>query len=182
MGRGFVTPVDGAARGLVRPFGNRGFTLTIQGERFVETAGIRLNGRPLRTRFISPTGLEAQVEDDDVDRLGAYAVTVVNPSPGGGESNRLSFTVVENARPTIDRLEGDDLTPASAGSPVGLSIGYRHPAGKPFTLIIRGSGFVETSAVFWAGQRLGPLRRRRPAEATSTTSRSVGAAPSWSRS
>ena len=69
---------------------------------------------------------------------GTAAVTVFNPTPGGGTSAAATFTITPMTtapKPTIT-----SLTPASraAGSPV-------------FTLVVKGTNFVPRSVVRWAG-------------------------------
>ena len=45
------------------------------------------------TTIVSNTLLTAQISSSDVSAIGPTAVTVVNPSPGGGASNPKTFTV-----------------------------------------------------------------------------------------
>jgi nitrogen regulatory protein PII len=150
--RGALPPPPGAATGLFWAIANKGFTLTARGAGFVEASVVRWNDKRLTTKFISDTQLEARVEDEEAGQLGAVAVTVVTPRPGGGESAALTVTVVENPRPSVGSLAGDGLlaSPASASPPA-----YRRLAGNGgFTLTARGAGFVETSTVRWNDKRL----------------------------
>ena len=64
-------------------------------------------------------------------------MTVVNPAPGGGTSNTVSFTISAPANP-VPALTS--LAPTS--TPAG---------GAAFTLTVNGSNFVGTSQVHWNG-------------------------------
>jgi nitrogen regulatory protein PII len=144
--------LPGAGLGLVWPIGNRGFTLTARGAGFVEDSVVRWGGKRLATTFVSPTELRAEVENDEVERLGAVAVTVTSPSPGGGESVALAVVVVENPRPVLGRLDGDGVVALPTLAPPPL---YRRPAGSGgFTLILIGSGLVRDTTARWNGRAL----------------------------
>src|SRR5262249_39090709 len=64
-------------------------------------------------------------------------VTVFNPTPGGGTSSALTFTIsaANNPVPTIGSLSP---TSATAG-------------GAAFSLTVNGTGFLSTSVVKWNG-------------------------------
>jgi len=78
--------------------------------------------------------LTISLSASDQATAGSYAVVVTNPSPGGGVSNTLSFTVI-NAVPTITGLSP---TPVIAGATAQ-------------TLTITGTGFVSSSTVTFNG-------------------------------
>jgi len=90
--------------GAVAP-GSPEFTLTIHGAEFVYGSTINWNGIPLATTFESAgrlTGkLTAVVPAENVSTAGTVNVTVVNPSPGGGSSNPVPFTIIA---PTFNPL------------------------------------------------------------------------------
>ena len=98
------------------------------------------NGSARPTTFVSATVLQATIGASDIAAAGTIAVTVVNPAPGGGTSNAVTFTV------------------ASAPSPapvVGALGPPSVPAGSPrFTLTVTGTGFAPSSAVVWNGNAL----------------------------
>src|ERR1035437_148303 len=73
--------------------GGDGFTLTVNGAGFVAASTVNWNGSPLATKFISDTQLTATVPASDIAKASTAAVTVVNPSPGGGVSNALYFSI-----------------------------------------------------------------------------------------
>ena len=84
--------------------GSAGFTLTLAGSNFLSTSTVRWDGTPLPTTFVSPMQLQALVPASDLDRPGTFEITVANPTPGGGSSNALDFTVT---RRPAGRGQGD---------------------------------------------------------------------------
>ncbi len=73
--------------------GGGGFTLTVMGEFFLEEAVVRWNGGERPTTFVNPKKLEVQISAADISSIGEGIITVFIPSPGGGMSNGLTFTI-----------------------------------------------------------------------------------------
>jgi subtilase family serine protease len=73
--------------------GGAAFTLTVTGTNFVSTSTIQWNGTGLTTTYVSGTKLTASVAASNIATAGKASVTVVNPTPGGGTSNGLTFTI-----------------------------------------------------------------------------------------
>jgi hypothetical protein len=73
--------------------GGPGFTLTVNGAGFVSASVINWNGTALTTTFVSSSQLTAAVPAANIAAAGTAAVTVSNPSPGGGLSNTQLFQV-----------------------------------------------------------------------------------------
>lgn len=69
------------------------FELVVKGQSLHPTSLVMLNGRPLRTQFITTRELRAQVPTDRILEIGTFPVTVFTPWPGGGTSNVLTLTV-----------------------------------------------------------------------------------------
>jgi len=114
--------------------GGASFTLTVNGTKFVSGASILWGGTSLRATFVSSTQLTATVSAADIASGGTVAVRVSNPTPGGGASGSLNFTV-NNPVPVINIL-----------SPSGAAHG-----GAGFTMTVYGTGFQTTSTVLWNG-------------------------------
>ena len=114
--------------------GGASFTLTVNGSSFVSGAHIVWNGANMVTTFVSAAKLTATVPVTDIAAGGATSVTVLNPTPGGGSSNALTFTI-DNPPPAITSLQ-----PASATH-----------GGAAFTLTVRGTGYQTNSTVLWNG-------------------------------
>ncbi len=115
--------------------GGSGIDLTVNGGGFVSTSTVLWSGEPRVTTFLSSNQLQAAVTGADVFNAGRIAVAVVNPAPGGGTSDGVTFTI-NHPRPMIQELD-----PAAAFS-----------GGDAFTLTVRGSGFASESVVRWNGQ------------------------------
>ena len=73
--------------------GNPTFTLTVNGTGFVTASVVRWNGSDRSTTFVSKTQLTASIQAADVATAGTAQVTVFNPTPAGGTSNALTFTI-----------------------------------------------------------------------------------------
>ena len=113
--------------------GGAAFTLTVNGTNFVSNSTLQWNGANRTTTYVSSTQLTAAITAADVVTAGTASVTVVNPPPGGGTSNVLTFTII--VPPTITSL-----------SPTSMVAG-----GAAFTLTVNGTNFLSTSTVQWNG-------------------------------
>lgn len=73
--------------------GGAAFTLTATGSNFIPASVVRWNGKDRTTTFVSATQLKAAVSADDLATAGTAQVTAFNPTPGGGTSGALAFTI-----------------------------------------------------------------------------------------
>ena len=128
-----ITP-DNAQRGSSE------ITISIEGNKFIKTstASIRLstNDYGLTTVFIDNNHIHATVPKTMFSKAGIFPVTIVNPSPEGGTSNSINFTV-NNPIPSITALEP---TEAMAGT-------------QSLTLNIYGTGFFDDTEVYFGGMK-----------------------------
>jgi hypothetical protein len=67
-------------------------TITVTGANFVSGATVSLDGTALNTTFTSSTQLTATVPSANLANMGWGAITVSNPAPGGGTSQKLPLT------------------------------------------------------------------------------------------
>jgi hypothetical protein len=111
---GSLTPNNVAA-------GAAGFVLTATGSDFVSSSVIQWNGANRPTTFVSSTQLRATISASDIAAAGTARVTVVNPPPGGGASNALTFTIVQSFAVSVVRAGSGSGTVTSA--PAGISCG-----------------------------------------------------------
>jgi hypothetical protein len=75
--------------------GGAAFTLTLTGTNFISGSTAQWKGSPRTTTFVSATSLTAAITAADIASSGTAAITVVNPTPGGGTSNALTFTITD---------------------------------------------------------------------------------------
>ena len=114
--------------------GSPALALTVTGSNFSSTSTVQWNGSSRTTNFVSSTSLQSAISAADIATPGTASVTVTNPTPGGGTSGALTFTI-QTPPPTITVM-----TPSSA------IVG-----GAAFTVAISGTNFFPTSMVEWNG-------------------------------
>jgi 6-phosphogluconolactonase (cycloisomerase 2 family) len=79
--------------------GGPAFTLTVSGSNFLASSVVRWNGSDRPTAFQSNTQVTAQIPAGDIAATGTAAITVFNPTSGGGTSNSLNFSIVRGLGP-----------------------------------------------------------------------------------
>jgi hypothetical protein len=95
---------------------------------------VHFQGAPRTTYFVNATLVDVVLRAEDVAQAGTFALTAVNPAPGGGTSGAVSLTVTVPA-------------PVLTGLP-----SYGATAGRPgFPLVVQGTGFMRTSVARWNG-------------------------------
>ena len=117
--------------------GSSDFTLEISGSNFVSDTTVAFGPLVLTPTAWTATRLTATVPASAIARAGVLSLSVASPSPGGGGSNELPFTVA-NPVPSMDRL-----------SPPSVTAG-----GTDVTLAVTGSGFVPDSVATREGTQL----------------------------
>jgi RHS repeat-associated protein len=80
--------------------GSPDFTLTLNGDNFVKTSIFSFDGQAVVSTYISKTQLQATIPATTITTPGTYPVKVTNPTPGGGETIPVTFTVI-NLQPTV---------------------------------------------------------------------------------
>jgi hypothetical protein len=73
--------------------GSAAFTMEVYGSGFVTKSQVLWNGSSRVTTFNNSGKLQAKILKSDVAKAGTAQVTVSNPTPGGGKSNALTFTI-----------------------------------------------------------------------------------------
>jgi hypothetical protein len=103
--------------------GGAGFTLTVNGSNFLPGSTVQWNGSygqpPLSTTYVSPTRLTVAVPAADIAFAGDANVTVVNPAPGGGESQPAVFTITGSIPSDVSVVapDGNDANPGTITQP-----------------------------------------------------------------
>lgn len=115
-------------------FGGAGFTLTVNGSAFVNGSTVSFNGSNRATTFVSSSQVTAAITATDIAAVGSFPIVVTNPTPGGGASTAVNFSV-NNPPPAITSLSPSNAT---AG-------------GAAFTLTVTGTAFVSGAVVNFNG-------------------------------
>jgi 6-phosphogluconolactonase len=108
--------------------GGSPFMLTVYGSNFVPGSVVRWNGASGATSFVSTTRLDVAVPAANLAAAGTALVTVVNPSPGGGTSNSLNFTVAASVTlpsvPAIGTVNDAGFTAGMAVAPGSIAASF----------------------------------------------------------
>jgi hypothetical protein len=116
------------------PVGSPAQNITVNGSNFVNGAQVLWNGSAKTTNFLNPTTLIVSIPIADFSIAGTFPLVVVNPTPGGGQSETQNF-LVTNPKPIITNLEPTEKN-------VGAS---------DFVLTVNGANFISVSKIFWNG-------------------------------
>ncbi len=95
--------------------GGTSFILTINGNNFINGSIVNWNGVALVTTFVSNTQLTALVPAANISAVGSAAVTIFTPSPGGGTTASLPFTII-SATTTVKKFLFDASHAETAGN------------------------------------------------------------------
>ncbi len=133
----FPTPTFTSLAPTSALVGSSGTTITVTGTKFVGTSIVVLDNTDLSTSFVSSTTLMASIPASTLLATGSFLVTVRSPSPGGGTTQGIAFTVTN---PTV--------------TIAGLSPGYATVGDPNTSLIVSGNGFVSTSVISFNGKAL----------------------------
>lgn len=94
----------------------------------------------MATAYVSGTQLQAQVPAANIATSGSAMVSVGNPSPGGGNSGQVEFTInaTSNPAPTLTSLAPAQVNAGSSG----------------IVLTLNGTNFMPASTIQWNGTSL----------------------------
>lgn len=121
--------------------GSPGQAVDVTGSNLMATTVVQFNGADRPTTFIDETHVQVMLTTADFALPGEAGLTAVNPAPGGGPSNTLSFTVVrldETPPPTINAISPNTTIAQGA-------------SGANFNLVVTGINFTSSSVVRWNG-------------------------------
>jgi hypothetical protein len=128
--------------------GSPAFTLQANGSDFAQTAVINFNGTAVRTTSNGPDILSGQIPASAIASAGTAQVTVTNPSPGGGTSSPLNFTIIQpNPIPTITSINPNSAPAGTQSNVMVTIIGTNFQQGIS-TLANYGSGYELLSTTF----------------------------------
>ena len=114
--------------------GAGGTTLVDMLPGFVTGVMVTFGGVALSTTLNSPTSVTAVIPAAKLVTAGSFDVAVKNPTPGGGTSAAIAFTV-SNPNVTVTSI-----------SPTNALVGS-----AAFTLTVNGTGFVAASKILFNG-------------------------------
>ncbi|MGB2889076.1 MAG: IPT/TIG domain-containing protein [Candidatus Acidiferrales bacterium] len=114
--------------------GTSGLTLQIKGSNFVSQSAVTVNGSSRSTAFTDGADLSATLTTADVALAQTLQIGVLNPTPGGGESNAVPLAV-NNPQPHLTSV-----------SPTSTAAG-----GTSELLTLTGTGFDSASRVEFNG-------------------------------
>jgi hypothetical protein len=97
--------------------GGSGQQVTVSGSGFVQGSVVRWNGVARTTTYVGPSQLTATLTSADLAAETTATITVFNPTPGGGTSGGVSFTVGAPGLQTSDQIVVDD----HGGAPIPRS-------------------------------------------------------------
>jgi FG-GAP-like repeat/Putative Ig domain len=109
--------------------GSSSFVLNVSGTGFVSGATVDFDTSPLATTFVDGEHLTAIVPGAHVASAGTAAVTVVNPSPGGGRSNVVYFQV--GAPEATVNFANAANSPWQVYAPTAVAVADFNEDGKP---------------------------------------------------
>jgi WD40-like Beta Propeller Repeat len=109
------------------------FNLVVTGFQFTPASVVQWNGTSLITLFQTVNQITAQVPATLITSPGSVSVEVFTPSPGGGTSSVLIFTITPQTTP---------VPQITSISPSGILAGS-----AAFDLFITGSNFLATSTI-----------------------------------
>jgi hypothetical protein len=119
--------------------GSAAQTLAINGTEFLVTSTVTFNGVAHTSAYVNGSQLTVSLTTADLATAGSYPVVVTNPTPGGGSSTAVNFTVsTSNPVPTLISI-----------FPVSVLAGSGDT-----TVAVTGAGFVRSSVVAFNGQAL----------------------------
>lgn len=105
--------------------GSQAFSLTLTGSNFIQGSAVNFGGNAKSTTYVSATQLTAAILASDIAAAGTPSVTVINPAPGGGTSNAVTFTVtappitvsLAPLTPTLGLLGAQQFTATVSNTP-----------------------------------------------------------------
>ncbi|MBI4764608.1 MAG: carboxypeptidase regulatory-like domain-containing protein [Deltaproteobacteria bacterium] len=121
-----ITAIDPAST----QSGGPGLTVTLYGTGFFPETTVSVNGQNRSGSYINGNEIKINLLSNDLALGGTLSITASNPSPGGGTSNPMTFTIL-NPVPVLSSLNPNSI---KAGSP-------------DFPLNLTGNNFVTASSV-----------------------------------
>ena len=110
-----LTPPSATAGGIA-------FLLTVNGSNLLPCTSVLWNGSRRTTQYVGTTGLNASISAADIASAGSVPVTVSTPTPGGGASNAISFTIFATASSAAPAARPAQIAVSASGSEAAGSL------------------------------------------------------------
>lgn len=147
--------------------GSDPLTLTVTGFNFVSGSAVQWNGANRSTSFSTSSTLTAAIPAADLAFAGTAQVAVVNPTPGGGTSAALAFTISAHVANGVS-LPGDPTALAlDATSDIA-------PVGVPDSAVVNGVIMNRLDLRFAASATVGQVNQALAAAGAGIVSMSKG--------
>ena len=117
--------------------GSANTTIALSGSGFSHASTVNFDGNPVASTFVSAGQLTAVVPASSETVAGNHAITVSNPTPGGGASNSASLSI-NNLTPAIGSLTPSTIAEGSSDTQIQIV----------------GSNFLSTSTVSLDSNRI----------------------------
>jgi sugar lactone lactonase YvrE len=121
--------------------GSAAFSLTINGGGFTSTSQALWNGSPRATTVFNGSTLTIGITTADLSAPGTSAITVANPSPGGGASYAASFLVTPVCQPAASW----SLPSPIGGAAYAGTVSVTAPLGCSWTAVSKANFLTITS-------------------------------------
>jgi sugar lactone lactonase YvrE len=122
------------------------FSLIVNGNGFTGTSQAQWNGNSRAATLIGPSQLAVALTTADLATPGTFAVTVVNPAPGGGSSYVAPFNVIASCSYQIS-----STSVTIAGTAYSGSVAVTAPGGCAWTAASNASFLSVTSGASGSG-------------------------------
>ena len=128
--------------------GSSAFTLTVTGTGFLPSSIVSWNGSPLAASYVSATQLTASIPASLIAAPGTAKVIVTNPTPGGGSSPEVAFTVTA-ATPTaslsVNTLSFGSVLEGSSSAPQTVTLTNTGTAALAIASVAASSSYSQTN-------------------------------------
>lgn len=141
--------------------GSEGFPLSVFGSRFIRDTQAWFNKKPVNTLYDTDKQLKADILPDELIYPGDVTVSAVNPPPGGGESNPLTFRIqtpipqivrlnpdiIEIGKTGVIRVEGKNFLPNAKALVNGIKVETYFVSSIALSAKVDASGIIESGLV-----------------------------------
>ncbi len=136
-----VTPVLTSLSVTNAPVGMQNLSFLITGTGFFFGSQVLWDQTPVYSGQLGPTQLSVSVPDNLLTVSGTPKITVVNPGPGGGTSNALTFTIYKPLNYNFASATYNYVT--ITGTNLNLSPFSASIVSSPFPLLVGGGSFTD---------------------------------------